>query len=112
MSDNMFDKINRDTLMSLPKLQKLSFASNEIQEVDSGRMAKHTKSMNQESNIVLLFEQGSIQTVDKNCQHNAAEQLLTQRQHVTYIDPIKPIKCQHTIINFWLTRYIDFPAVM
>ena len=46
MSDNMFDKINRDTLMSLPKLQKLSFASNEIQEVDSGRMSKHTNWVN------------------------------------------------------------------
>ena len=41
MSDNMFDKINRDTLMSLPKLQRLSFASNEIHEVESGRVTKY-----------------------------------------------------------------------
>ena len=40
MSDNMFDKINRDTLMSLPKLKRLSFASNMIHEVESGRVAK------------------------------------------------------------------------
>ena len=37
MSDNLFAKINRVTLMSLPKLKRLSFASNMIHEVESGK---------------------------------------------------------------------------
>ena len=55
MSDNMFDKINRDTLMSLPKLERLSFASNEIQEVESRRMTKYTSLPVFHKKLLILF---------------------------------------------------------